>query len=124
MHGPRHRWDWERAKTADLGEVMAYLVDAASSRSLIPIMLDIEGETEQLPNDVRVALYRVAQEALNNVFKHAKATEAAVELRISANGAELIIIDDGVSDSNQIGSRVIMRGFGSWQNGPMRLMLN
>jgi two-component system nitrate/nitrite sensor histidine kinase NarX len=56
-----------------------------------------------LPSDVKVALYRVAQEALNNVAKHSKANRVMVSLRDVAStekglgtaGAELCILDDG-----------------------------
>jgi signal transduction histidine kinase len=56
-----------------------------------------------LPPDVKVALYRVAQEALNNVAKHAKASRVTVSLhdaapmraRSDVGGVELSISDDG-----------------------------
>jgi signal transduction histidine kinase len=44
---------------------------------------------------VHVALYRVTQEALNNVARHARATHARVEARLSEAGATLEIRDDG-----------------------------
>ena len=44
---------------------------------------------------MRVAFYRITQEALNNVAKHAEATHAAVFLTMSADRAELLIQDDG-----------------------------
>jgi signal transduction histidine kinase len=45
---------------------------------------------------VRVALYRVAQEALHNVAKHAGASRCDVYLRRRATEVELRIVDDGV----------------------------
>ena len=80
---------------ADLGEVMEYLVAATSNRARVPVNLTIEGDASQLPNEVRVALYRVAQEALNNVFKHANASKASVELHIEPDDAQLTVTDDG-----------------------------
>jgi signal transduction histidine kinase len=42
-----------------------------------------------------MALYRIAQEALNNVAKHARASRVTVSLACSASGVELRIRDDG-----------------------------
>jgi two-component system, NarL family, sensor kinase len=44
---------------------------------------------------VMIALYRIAQEALQNVVKHAQATQAEVELRCDAASALLRVTDDG-----------------------------
>jgi PAS domain S-box-containing protein len=50
---------------------------------------------DQLPSDVNVNLYRVLQEALGNVAKHAHATTLDVHLTRTVNGIELTISDDG-----------------------------
>ena len=42
-----------------------------------------------------IALYRIAQEALQNVVKHAQATQAEVELRCDAARVLLRVTDDG-----------------------------
>jgi two-component system NarL family sensor kinase len=55
------------------------------------ILVD-EGETPEL---VKAAIYRVAQEALNNITKHASAKQVRAFLRPSDGGIELIIPDDG-----------------------------
>ena len=48
-----------------------------------------------MPSDVKVALYRIAQEALNNVAKHSAATSAGVTLCCDDAGAVLVVADDG-----------------------------
>jgi signal transduction histidine kinase len=48
-----------------------------------------------VPPDVKVAFYHVAQEALNNVAKHARATHASLRLVRNDKGAELTVRDDG-----------------------------
>ena len=44
---------------------------------------------------MKVSLYRIAQEALNNVAKHSQATQAIVDLHCQSDKIELIIKDDG-----------------------------
>jgi signal transduction histidine kinase len=48
-----------------------------------------------LPGPVQIALYRIAQEALNNVAKHARAAEVQVRLQMEPDRVELRIGDDG-----------------------------
>lgn len=52
-----------------------------------------EGETPEL---VKVAIYRVAQEALNNISKYASATQVEASLETSDGNVEMVIADDGV----------------------------
>ena len=77
-----------------LTDLLHQLAEAVGGRSRVPITVTIQGE-EDLPVGVRVAFYRITQEALNNVAKHAEATHAAVFLTMSADRAELLIQDDG-----------------------------
>lgn len=53
-------------------------------------------EAGGLSNDTETALYRIVQEALNNVVKHSQATNVAILLDQSADRVSLIIEDDGV----------------------------
>ncbi|MPW21823.1 histidine kinase [Paraburkholderia sp. CNPSo 3157] len=48
-----------------------------------------------LPDTVKTALFRIAQEALTNIFRHAHATRAALSLEVSAGNVTLSISDDG-----------------------------
>jgi len=78
----------------ELCELLRHLAESITGRARVPVDLRIEGDCD-LPVDVKVALYRIAQESLNNVAKHANATHAAVRLRCDAD-VELEIIDDGI----------------------------
>lgn len=53
-------------------------------------------ESERLPFDIEVNLFRIAQEALHNVFKHAQATQVEVLLQRIETRVILIIEDNGV----------------------------
>jgi signal transduction histidine kinase len=87
---------------AKLGDLLHQLAEAGTGREGLPITVTVEGE-RRLPPDVHVALYRIAQEGLNNAIKHSRATHAQVHLRYlhPAGGedgegdVELRIYDDG-----------------------------
>ncbi len=77
-----------------LVDLLRHLTEAASGRAGFPVACQVDGECT-VPPDVQVALYRVAQEALNNVVKHAGASEAAVSLECRPGSALLRISDNG-----------------------------
>jgi signal transduction histidine kinase len=55
-----------------------------------------DGETDGVPRDIAICLYRVTQEALRNVVKHSCATEAWVRINRNRVGVQLSVIDKGV----------------------------
>ena len=57
--------------------------------------MDVVGDDE-LPPDVQVALYRIAQESLNNIVKYARATQVTIALNLSCCHVDLEISDNGV----------------------------
>jgi signal transduction histidine kinase len=68
----------------------------ASVRAVgLPVDLDVQGDPADLPPGVDVALYRLAQEALTNVLKHARGARASVVLRCTETAVELSVHDDG-----------------------------
>ncbi len=77
-----------------LSDLLKQLTAATIGRAHIPIALHVEG-TCHVPDGVQIALYRITQEALNNVAKHAQAQQATVQLRCTAQQVELTITDDG-----------------------------
>ena len=48
-----------------------------------------------LPSPMTVALFRLAQEAMTNVLKHAEATEMRIHLEFAPNAIHLVIQDNG-----------------------------
>jgi signal transduction histidine kinase len=78
----------------DLGDLLHLLGNALSARINIPVTVTVADEVI-LPAEVQVAFYRVCQEALNNVTKHAKASRVDIDLKHEGAGVELYIHDDG-----------------------------
>ena len=64
------------------------------NRARTTVHLTADGQ-RALPDDVKIAFYRIAQEALNNVVKYARASNVNVDLRQQPMGARLSISDDG-----------------------------
>ncbi len=77
-----------------LGDLLRQLAEAVTGRARVPVALTVESQC-LLPPDVQVALYRIAQEALNNIAKHSGATQAAIVLRCLPDRVELCIHDNG-----------------------------
>jgi signal transduction histidine kinase len=65
-----------------------------AGRTRMPITTQVTGDCN-LPAEARIALYRIAQEAMNNVVKHSRALRATVDLHCEAGYARLCISDDG-----------------------------
>jgi nitrate/nitrite-specific signal transduction histidine kinase len=78
----------------DLEDLLKHLASAFSGRTQLPVELSIEGQTDPNP-EVKEIFYRVAQEALNNVAKHAQASQVSVLLWRARERARLEIRDDG-----------------------------
>ena len=85
---------------SELDDLLHQLGNAFTGRTSIPVVVTVVGEgalQEQgaLPADVQVAFYRLCQEAFNNIAKHAKASQVAIQLEYDAGVVELHIRDDG-----------------------------
>ncbi|RPJ24874.1 MAG: GGDEF domain-containing protein [Chloroflexi bacterium] len=76
-----------------LPDLLRQLCESLIGRARLPIKLCVEG-TRKLPPDLQICLYRITQEALNNVVKHAKATQALVTLQLNEK-VTLSIADNG-----------------------------
>jgi signal transduction histidine kinase len=88
-----------------LGELLRQLGEAVTGRTGVPVTVT-EEQQGRLPAEIHIAFYRIAQEALNNVAKHARASQVTLRLGCSPGrsgslaetqpeGIELRINDDG-----------------------------
>ena len=68
-------------------------------RSGLEVTFEVEGEQRALPAGLDLAAYRIVQEALTNVRRHASASRAAVRLVYGAENIEIEVTDDGRAGS-------------------------
>ncbi len=80
----------------DLPGALATLVDEVKVNTLMEASLNVEGDLGALSDEQALSLYHVAQEALNNVKKHAKASSVAVRLHSDNGRLRLEVADNGV----------------------------
>ncbi len=76
------------ARLADLAEHMR--------ASGLPVDVEVDGAAVELPPGVDVSAYRIVQEALTNVLKHAGPARARVLVRYGADSVVLEVVDDGI----------------------------
>ncbi|MBI2845996.1 MAG: sensor histidine kinase, partial [Chloroflexi bacterium] len=93
-------------------ELKQYLTDF-QKRSRINVNLAVSGEEPELPAAVKKNLYRITQEALTNIRRHAGVQEAEVRLDFRSQELQLTVRDKGKGFSTeQVESRLQKRKFG------------
>jgi signal transduction histidine kinase len=101
------------------------LAEDLAGRGLV-VTLHAEGQPRELPAGVDLTAYRVIQEALTNVVKHAGEARAEVRVRYGADALEIVVLDDGRGPNGDAGGghglagmreRVAMVG-GALSTGP------
>ena len=87
------------ANLDELGLVAAVqeLCESWEERSRIPCVFHSDGVLDDLGDATNIAIYRVAQEALSNVMRHAHASNVRIGLSVTSSGqVQLTIQDDGI----------------------------
>ena len=101
----------------DLGLIPALEWLCAQSRT--PTRLEVAGRESRLPSVLELTLFRVVQEALTNVDKHAMASSAAVRVEFGASnlepesegtGVRVRITDDGQGFQNEPSESLALEG--------------
>jgi signal transduction histidine kinase len=77
------------------GQLLRQLAEATTSRTTLQIDVQAADDERPLTPEVQIGLYRIAQEALNNMAKHAGASGASIHLRRRPQGVDLHLIDNG-----------------------------
>ncbi len=76
-------------------ELRRYIQDFRQFTNL-NCVVRVEGEDVRLPGPVEISIYRLTQEALQNVYNHARAHNVEIEIRFSLTALEVSISDDGI----------------------------
>ena len=84
----------EPLEEVPIGQLLRHLVEAAEGRAGLDVRLTICGDS-QLPPELHVPIYRITQEALGNITRHARASEARVDLQVEPEVIHLVVGDDG-----------------------------
>ncbi len=95
--------DLRPAQLDDLGLIagIKYLIEEERTRTGLEVTLSSEGEIKELDPLVETVIFRVAQEALTNVARHAQCDQAQLSISYEPNEVTLIVRDDGVGIGNQ-----------------------
>lgn len=71
------------------------LIDKMDARGLLHASFSVDGKQYDLPKHVSTAIFRIVQEALNNVARHAETDKARVRMLYSAQALAILIEDNG-----------------------------
>ena len=82
---------------ADPGELLKHLADAFTGRTGVPVHFDLQVPSPcEIPSDVKLVFYRVAQEGLSNILKHAQANRVWMQFRCDLERIDFMLRDDGL----------------------------
>ena len=96
-----------------LAATLRWWADEVESRGPLEVEVTVIGEERNLAAPVRLAIFRVTQEALTNAIKHAGAIMATVELTFQEHAVSVVITDNGRGfDIDQVMSDKIHQSWG------------
>jgi two-component system, NarL family, sensor histidine kinase UhpB len=79
-----------------LAPAVHWYVDTHLQASGLRVVTDIDGVEERLPPDLETAVYRIVQESLSNVVRHAHATRAILHINTTPEHVSLSVSDNGI----------------------------
>ena len=79
-----------------LQAALEQIVDDINILKQIPVELHVEGDEPEVSEDVKLAFFRIAQEALNNARKYSKAGRLTIDLRYNPDQILMMVSDNGV----------------------------
>ncbi len=95
LHALSHQLHSSKLELLGLAAALRDLCKELGEKYEVQIQLAVHGFPREVPKEVALCLFRVAQEAIGNVVKHSGAKSASVTLGANANGVSLRISDEG-----------------------------
>lgn len=95
VRGMSHRLRPVMLDTLGLPAALNSLGEETCAQAGIGFTMEVEGELPELPDDVKTVLFRITQEALTNIQKHAGSAHVSLRLTFNQRGLQLSIHDDG-----------------------------
>jgi PAS domain S-box-containing protein len=86
-----------------LSPALQLLSEQFANRTNLKVQFQAHGISDRLDPNLEIGIYRIAQESLNNVSKHAEATEVNLQIIRHSNGIRLVIEDNGKGLTTQPG---------------------
>jgi two-component system, NarL family, sensor kinase len=83
-----------------LSSTLRQYIDRFSNRSGIEVKIRLNPKLDELPSHLQRTLFRIIQEALGNVHRHAAASEAVVDMRFISDRIHLVVTDNGCRGEN------------------------
>src|ERR1700756_1711142 len=80
---------------AGLGAALRIYVEGFSQRSKIVADLQVPEDLPRLSRDLEISIFRIVQECLTNIHKHAEARSVSISITRGADGISLTVVDDG-----------------------------
>ena len=95
-----------------LGSALRWYVDGFIKRTGIDVQMSLPAQLRRLPTQHEIALFRVAQESLGNVFRHSGSKKARVRLSLSPTDVQLVVEDEGRNFRNRKDGPKVTPGVG------------
>jgi signal transduction histidine kinase len=96
IHSLSYRLHPSLLEDLGLAEAVKAECERFSRQESISITLNLQDLPGLIPSDTALCLFRVAQEALRNVVRHAQARSVEVLMRAADGGLQLAVLDDGI----------------------------
>jgi two-component system, NarL family, sensor kinase len=96
-----------------LSAALRDLCDTINSRNSIKLSFQVVGQTLRLDSSLEAVVYRVVQELVNNILKHAHAQNALVQVMFESRSIGITVEDDGLGFEK---SQLEKKQDGGWSN--------
>lgn len=97
-----------------LAAALRWYVQAYEQRRGLAVQLRVEGDDSRLPAEYSTVLFRIAQEALTNIAKHAAASHVEISLEVGAHAVQLDVRDNGRGFDPDLVARLETERQGGW----------